>query len=168
MKQLGHYETIAKMPKLDINCVLFLCEVSSENTGLILRSAGAFGARTVYWYNKDKNILNDKIKKLARGSKTHLIDVNNFEVLSSLQLDGFLLVAIEITDDSTPLRTFDLPPKVCFVIGNEQRGIPDEILKLVDKRCHIEMPNEDISSLNVSISASIALYELTTQRLETM
>ena len=43
MRQLGHYETLDKMPKLSIDCVLYICDVSLENLGLILRSADIFG-----------------------------------------------------------------------------------------------------------------------------
>ena len=34
MEQLNHYETLEKMPELDINCVLYLCDISCENLAL--------------------------------------------------------------------------------------------------------------------------------------
>jgi tRNA G18 (ribose-2'-O)-methylase SpoU len=47
-----------------------------------------------------------------------------------------------------------------LVVGNEQKGIPDGILNEAEEVCHIEMIGGHISSLNVSVATSIALYEI--------
>ena len=44
-------------------------------------------------------------------------------------------------------------------MGNEGNGISNEVSKLVDKNIYIKM-NDDCESLNVSVAASIILYEL--------
>jgi len=55
--------------------------------------------------------------------------------------------------------------KTCLIIGHEKNGIPEPLLDISDCICHIEMPGGNISSLNVSIAASIALYEITRQHI---
>ena len=50
MKQLGHYDTLKKMPSINNVCILCVCGLTTENLGLILRSADIFGVSEVYYY----------------------------------------------------------------------------------------------------------------------
>jgi tRNA G18 (ribose-2'-O)-methylase SpoU len=161
IKQLGHYETLEKMPALDIDCVLYVCDLSSENLGLILRTADVFGVNTVY-YHQGQNTLNNKhISKLSRNSSIPIQFSEGTASLNNLKQSGYQIVALEITNTSVPLRFVNFQDKTCLVIGNEQNGIPNDILGIADSSCHIEMVGKHISSLNVSVASSIALYELT-------
>ena len=67
------------------------------------------------------------------------------------------MYALEITDQSVPLRTFSFPAKTCLIVGNERHGVPEELLTLADGACYIEMYGANISSLNVSVSTAIAV-----------
>ncbi|GHV83237.1 hypothetical protein AGMMS50212_05770 [Spirochaetia bacterium] len=159
MRQLDHYETIEKMPKLNIDCVLFICDISCENLGLILRSADIFGVKAVY-YQQGISDATKKISKLSRNSRIPVYFENGISSLLNLKDNGYHIIALEITDTSKPLKFVSFQQKTCLVIGNEQNGIPDNILNLADYSCHIEMIGGHISSLNVSVAASIALYEM--------
>lgn len=44
-------------------------------------------------------------------------------------------------------------------MGNEGAGVSDSVSKLVDKNLYINM-NDSCESLNVSVAASIIMYEL--------
>ena len=157
-KQLDHYETLNKMPKLDIDCVLCVCGVTSENLGLILRSADIFVVKMVYYYGNGvadvKSVL-----KISRNSGVLIEVVDNFDFLFSLKDSDYQIVSLEITNKSIPLRMSSFNTKICLVVGNERNGVPEDLLEASDISCHIDMFG-NISSLNVSIATSIALYEI--------
>ena len=159
MRQLGHHETLKKMPLINIECVLYLFDVSCENLGLILRSADIFGVSAVY-YKTNNNINNKQLQKLSRNSRVPLYLTDNAEPLFELKNNGYEIIALEITDASIPLSTVSFRHKTCLIIGNEQYGVPENILNIVDYACHIEMVGGHISSLNVSVATSIVLYEI--------
>lgn len=159
MRQLEHYETLQKMPKLDIDCVLFICNVSYENFGLILRSADIFGVNAIY-YQQSISEVNKKLSKISRNSSIPIHIDKGIRSLINLKDNGYSIAALEITATSEPLRFIQFQQKTCLIIGNEQHGISKDILNLADYSCHIEMIGGHISSLNVSIAASIALYEI--------
>ena len=160
MKQLGHYETLNKMPKVYTDCILYLCGVSYENLGLILRSADIFDITTIYYYG-DAGINQKQLSKISRNSKLQIHFVDDLNVLEDLKKEGYDIVALEITDTSVPLRTVHFQNKICLVVGNERNGVPESILDISDYACHIEMIGGNISSLNVAIATSIAMYEMT-------
>jgi len=168
MRQLGHYETLEKMPKLNIDCVLYVCNVSCENLGLILRSADIFGVNTVYYCRDNYTINNKQLLKLSRNSSIPVCFSDGIDSLLSLKDSGYQIIALELTNTSIPLRFGSFQQKACLVIGNEKSGIPEDILDAVDCSYHIEMIGGRISSLNVSIAASIALYEITQHHLNNL
>lgn len=161
MKQLNHYESLEKMPQINLDYVIYACSISSQNLGLISRSADIFGTKEIYYLENDKTINEKQFKKLSRNSNVPIFPSKGLETLLKLKHEGYSIVALEITDTSVPLRKMNFKQKVCLIIGNEQNGIPQEILDLADYSCHIEMIGNHISSLNVSIATSIALYEIT-------
>lgn len=78
--------------------------------------------------------------------------------------DGFTIVALEQTTNSTPLHAFTFPRRTCLVVGNERTGIPAEVLHLVDE-C-VEIPQFGrVRSLNVHVSGSIAIWKAREQDL---
>lgn len=160
MKQLGHYETLGKMPKLNIDCVLYAHNVSRENFGLILRSADIFGVKSIYYFQEKNSVNQKRLSKLSRNSGVPVVFTTDIEPLLSLKAEGYQLAALEVTESSIPLRKGNFKPKVCFIIGNEKNGIPENILNIADRAYHIEMTGSFISSLNAAVAASIALYEL--------
>ena len=158
MVQLNHYQTLEKMKNISLSSeiILFLCGISSENLGLILRSADIFGVKkVVYFGNELEN--KQKIKKLSRNSTVDLEFTDDKNFLHILKEDGYLLVALEITDSAEPISQMKLNKKTCLIVGNEQHGIPQEMLDACEKSYYIEMASKNISSLNVAIATSIAL-----------
>jgi len=53
-----------------------------------------------------------------------------------------------------------------LVLGSEEHGISDELIRIADHLAKIPMAGS-IASLNVSVSAGVALYEVVRQRLTT-
>lgn len=75
---------------------------------------------------------------------------------------GYTILALEQTDSSCSLEDCELPSKCVLLLGKEREGIPVELLSEVDM-C-IEIAQFGVTrSLNVHVSASLALWEITAQ-----
>ena len=158
MEQLNHYKAISIMKKIpcDYDVILYLCGLSAENTGMILRSAKAFGIKKVI-YNGEKLDCR-KLKKISRIPGYEIIS-GDIEIILSLKKEGYVISALEITDKSIPIDKYKFPKKICIVVGNENSGVPSDILSLCDNSFYIPMVQSELSSLNVSVATSIALYK---------
>lgn len=79
------------------------------------------------------------------------------------RLEGFTLVGLEQTANAVKLPEFRFPRKrVVLVLGAEKEGIPADVLQLL--HATVEIPQLGIiRSLNVHVSAALALYEYTCQ-----
>jgi tRNA G18 (ribose-2'-O)-methylase SpoU len=148
---------------------------SCHNVGSLLRTAEGLGVGHVYLTGytpypvtpTDDRLphLRDKvarqIHKTALGAEdslawSHHDDVKT--VMSQLKTDGFLLIALEQTDDSQPLDSFQSPDrKLALLSGREVEGIAPELLKLVDRTLEIPMFGKK-ESFNVVQAAAMALY----------
>jgi tRNA G18 (ribose-2'-O)-methylase SpoU len=82
------------------------------------------------------------------------------EIITELKTKNIKIVCLEHTDKSIPYYNYnhnDYP--ACLVVGNEIKGIRDEVLKLSD--IAIEIPMYGVKqSLNVSVAYGIAIFDL--------
>jgi TrmH family RNA methyltransferase len=62
------------------------------------------------------------------------------------------------TRGGTPLSELGFPDRVTFVLGAEREGLPAEVLRDCDLRATIPLAPQS-ESLNVAVTAAIALYE---------
>ena len=77
----------------------------------------------------------------------------SIEELKKLRFD---IIGLDMNGEN--LQNIRYNPKVCFVLGNESRGLSDPITKKCDKIVSIPM-NNIVESLNVSTSLGITLYD---------
>ncbi|KAK1286894.1 hypothetical protein QJS10_CPB20g01346 [Acorus calamus] len=83
--------------------------------------------------------------------------------LEKKRREGYSILGLEQTANSTPLDRFSFPKKTVLVLGREREGIPVDIIHILDA-C-IEIPQLGIiRSLNVHVSGAIALWEYTRQQ----
>lgn len=85
-------------------------------------------------------------------------------ILCAIHLRGYSIVGLEQTDSSIDLSqsTTRLPLKCVLLLGKEKEGIPVHLLNELDM-C-LEIPQLGvIRSLNVHVSAAIAIWEITKQ-----
>lgn len=162
--QLIHEQTKFKKKKFPV--VLLLDNITGEaNIGSIFRLADAFNIEKIIFTGTPPNLKSNRLKKTARSTQNRVlfeIKENNLQVAENLKSKGFILYALEITSDSLPIDYFEYRPgnPLCIILGNEISGIAEEVLKITDKRLHINMYGEN-SSMNVAQAAGIALYEMT-------
>lgn len=77
------------------------------------------------------------------------------EVLAGFQN----VVACEAIRNGVSIYDFPVPrSKTAIIVGNEEKGIPRSVLKKADSIVSIPMAGSGMSSVNVAVSAAIALY----------
>lgn len=101
------------------------------------------------------------INKIARdGAENVKLTVRNSlpPVLKSLKTEGYTLVGLEQTTNSTQLSEYPFPKKTALVIGSEREGLSDACLALLD--AVVEIPVWGLPySYNAATATSMALYE---------
>ena len=69
------------------------------------------------------------------------------------------LLACELTPQSRPVYDYPAPRgHLGVIVGNEQRGVPGDVLKKVDQVVSVPMLGRGMSSVNVAAAAAIVLY----------
>ncbi|MBK7103889.1 MAG: RNA methyltransferase [Ignavibacteriae bacterium] len=108
-----------------------------------------------------------KISKITSASSKKWIEQNRYDsvedCINKLKSDGFEIYGSILSENAESIYEVDFTNKVAIIMGNEHRGISDEIAKLVDKKIYIPMHGM-IQSLNVSVAAAVILYEAQRQR----
>lgn len=129
---------------------------SHVNLSTIIRTAGCCGVREVIATGNAK--LNAKI---ARDGAEHvnLTTKNSLPpVLKMLKTDGYTLVGLEQTTNSTQLADYAFPKKTALIVGAEREGLSQECLDLID--AVVEIPVWGMPySYNVATATSMAIYE---------
>lgn len=78
---------------------------------------------------------------------------------------GFTIVALEQTAKSVSLERFRFPEKTVILVGNEQNGVPPELLAMIDQA--VEIPQLGvIRSLNAHVSTAVCVWEYTSQHMQ--
>ena len=141
---------------------------SLYNVGAIFRTAEGLGVKKIYLtgYTPEPYDLFGKIRKdfqkTALGAEKYLeweklryIAV----LLKRLKQEKIQIIALEQSKSSVNIKKFKPRGKFALILGNEVRGVPKSVLKKCDKIIEIPMRGKK-ESLNVSVAAGIALYEL--------
>jgi tRNA G18 (ribose-2'-O)-methylase SpoU len=101
------------------------------------------------------------IAKIARDGADQ-IDISIHRslapVLLKLRTDGYRLVGLEQTTNSTSMHDYVFERRTVLVIGNERTGLTEDVLKIMDDV--VEIPVYGLPhSFNAATAASMAMYE---------
>lgn len=151
------------MPKLPLRVLLDNVR-SLHNVGSVFRTSDAFLVDKVILAGITGRPPHPEITKSALGAEntvewTHVDD--SFEEVRRLKGEGWKVCVLEQTHDSIPLPNFKVPgtDRLLLVAGNEVNGVDQRIVDLADYV--LEIPQWGTKhSLNVSVSAGIAIYTL--------
>lgn len=147
--------------------LVFLDQVQDpHNLGAIIRSAHALGAQGVVVPARSAAGLSPAALKAAAGAAQHLpvCRVDNLQKALQKAAAGGLFIAGLDAQGEQPLTTADFTQPCALVIGSEGKGLRRMVQKRCDALLHIPMQREAIGSLNASVAAGIALYEVRRQR----
>lgn len=136
-----------------------------HNLGAIMRSALAFGALGVVVPQRGSAALNGATAKAATGALERVPVaqvVNLVRALEALKASGYWIVGL----DGEGGQDFANVPKDCpiaLVLGAEGSGMRRLVAEQCDLTVRIPIA-KSVESLNVSVAAGIALYQLATFR----
>ena len=135
-----------------------------HNLSAILRTCDAAGVFEANFISKRDLVRT--FNSTAQGSQKW-VKLNNhenvFAAISDLKNKGFKLYGTTFNSESVDYRNFDYSQNTCFVLGAEKWGLSNELISMVDQSIFIPMRGM-VQSLNVSVAASILLFEAVRQR----
>ena len=136
---------------------------SLHNVGSVFRTSDAFALEAVYLCGITATPPNPEIHKTALGAEDTVAwkyYKETTDAVRDLKAQGYHVCALEQVEHSTMLDELDLTPgKYAVILGNEVKGVQQEVVDLCDMS--IEIPQYGTKhSLNVSVSAGIILWEM--------
>lgn len=136
---------------------------SQYNVGSVFRTSDAFRVECIYLCGISATPPHQEIHKTALGAE----DTVNWkyfkdtkEAILKLKSDGYYIFSIEQVEGSVMLKNLqlDASKKYAVVLGNEVKGVQQEVVDLSDG-C-IEIPQYGTKhSLNVSTTAGIIIWD---------
>ncbi|GAA1296525.1 23S rRNA (guanosine(2251)-2'-O)-methyltransferase RlmB [Brachybacterium sp. JB7] len=133
-----------------------------RNLGAILRSADAFGVHGVILPERRSVSMTAAVWKVAAGAagRVRVAQVTNLNrTLSALKGDGVFVLGMDADGDVTT-RGLDLATQpTVLVVGAEGKGLSRLAREISDQVVSVPMTGRS-ESLNASVAAAIALYEI--------
>ena len=129
---------------------------SNVNLSHIVRAAGCGGVQHMVCCGNAK-----VIGKIARDA-SEAVEIEFHRtlppVLKRLREEGYQIVGLEQTNNSTSIFEFSFTRKTVLVVGNERSGIDEEALRLVDQVVEIPVYGRPYAH-DAATAAIMALYE---------
>jgi tRNA G18 (ribose-2'-O)-methylase SpoU len=130
------------------------------NIGSIVRSANAFGARTVHIigrrrWNKRGAMVTDRYQHVL-----HHPDVADF--VAWCRAEKLSIVAVDNVPGSVPIETHSIPEECVLLFGQEGPGLSPEALVAADLTVEISQFGST-RSLNASAAAAVVMHAWVTQ-----
>ena len=145
-------------------CILLDNIRSLHNVGSAFRTADAFRVEKLYLTGITGTPPHREIQKTALGA-TESVNweyiKNPAEAVIRIKEEGYTIILIEQTTESTPLQDFQpsSSQKYCLVFGNEVNGVSEEVIAQGDLA--LEIPQSGTKhSLNVSVCLGIVVWEI--------
>ena len=135
------------------------------NLGTIIRTAEGAGVTGILMSKGTADLYNPKVTRSTMGSifrMPFLYTDDLAGVIGDMKKAGIAICAAHLQGKNT-YDGEDYTKGTAFLIGNESRGLTDEIASLADIRVRIPMAGR-VESLNASVAAAILMYEANRQR----
>lgn len=138
-----------------------------HNLGAIVRSAYVLGAHGVVIPEHRAAAVTPTTTKASAGA-TELLPIaqvkNLVRALEELKGAGVWTCAVAAGPEARPIAALDLTGPLALVLGAEGEGVRPLVARTCDLHAVIPMAAAGVGSLNVSVAAGIALYEVARQR----
>lgn len=129
------------------------------NMGTIIRTLDAAGIKDLILSNESADIYNPKVTRSTMGAiyRLNVIRTDLLSKLKEMQKDGYKIV---VTSLATNKNHYDInfDEKTIIVIGNEAKGVSQEIMEIADVKVKIPMLGKS-ESLNAAMATGILAYE---------
>jgi tRNA G18 (ribose-2'-O)-methylase SpoU len=156
---VDEFKSSSKIPV----CILLDNVRSLHNVGSAFRTADAFSIEKIVLTGITGTPPHREIEKTALGATLSVAwsyHENAGQAAAELKKDGWKIVVVEQTNDSTQLQDFkNENQKLCLVFGNEVNGVSDEVIAQADVA--LEIPQSGTKhSLNISVCVGIVVWEV--------
>ena len=158
-KSVKDFRISKKMP-----LIIVLDNVRSlNNIGSVFRTADAFLIERIYLCGITASPPHKDIHKTALGATENVLWEyvhSTADIIQKLQTEGVSVWPIEQTEDSTSLDIFQPEPNksYAFVLGNEVRGVSQEVIDICNKA--LEIPQFGTKhSLNISVATGLVIWD---------
>jgi len=134
-----------------------------ENVGAVARSMAALGVGGYIVPEAGPHPYGRRAIRVSTGHVTKLKVHLYTEILPTLERLkelGYTLIAAEAAPGVQPLSDYISPPgKWALILGNEEEGVPPEVLDVCDAVVRIEM-EPGVASFNVATAGAIVMHWL--------
>ncbi len=138
-----------------------------RNFGAIARTAECAGIDAIVIPQKGSVSITPDAIKTSAGALNRLAICRSTNLAATAQLlrnSGLLLIAV--TEHASEFHhTTNLLGPIALIMGSEEKGISNTLLKSSDKLVNIPMKGK-IESLNVSVASGIICFEVVRQRMQ--
>lgn len=149
---------------LDSERVLLLDNVEDpHNVGAMLRTAEIFGFNKILLPVKGVPGIYPSVVKVSAGATEHLFiarEMKSSTYVQKLKKAGFAIVSMDASGKtSIEDISSETKPPLALVIGGEAKSVSSFVMKNSDYTVAINQ-HGNINSLNASVAAAIAMYEI--------
>ena len=159
-------QRILDLPDIEKLTLIALSNITDpQNLGSILRTAACFGRFALIIPKHRSASINETVLKVACGGDNYIPviqETNLIPVIKKAKDYGYW-VAGTVVEKGEDISEFKFGFPLCLVIGSEDKGIRDGLMKHLDFKVTLPMPGAKLS-LNVAVATAIFCYEIARQR----
>jgi 23S rRNA (guanosine2251-2'-O)-methyltransferase len=135
------------------------------NLGAIARSAIVFGATGMVLGERNQTGINSQVVRSAAGAISRLSIARSIDLIETIHQLHDLRVETVATclTASVEMTSASLAGSIAIVIGNEGKGIREDVASVCRTRIRITQ-HGDFDSLNAAVAAGVVLYEADRQQ----
>ena len=123
------------------------------NIGTVVRNSNAFLAKEVLIYGRKQ------FDRRGAVGTNHYENLKHLREIEELNFSDSVVVGIDNLEGAVPIETLVWPTThVILAFGQEDVGLPEEILKICNHLVYIKQYGS-VRSLNVGCASSIAMYD---------
>jgi len=139
---------------------------SAQNVGSIFRTSDASGIDRLYLCGitptpyPQRGV--DRVSKTSLGAEKNVdweYYDQTWELIEKLKKENYKIVALEISENAIDYKNFSPEFPIALVLGNEVKGLDENILSQADTVLSLPMHGSK-ESLNVSVAFGIIAYKI--------
>lgn len=141
---------------------------SAFNVGSIFRLIDAVGFESVVMSEKTPGKENLQVKKTAMSSSEWVPEEKGLDLANTLEkqkLNGYHIIGVETVKGSTSYLDFPWPKKGIVVVGNEEYGLSNNVLKTCQNYVHLPMSGKK-NSINVANAFAVVAFHICSLKLK--